>query len=323
MNQPFKFRYVNELAGGFVLLGLVLLIVGFYVAGHAQGWFEKNLVLWTSFSTDEGTFGLQEGAEIRILGTLAGRIAEIKPGQQGGMVARLEIKGKFKNFVRKDSIGKVKKKFAVAGDSYIEITLGTATAGLMRSGDTIKCEQDVELIETAKRILDDVREELVPVLEEFRQILTNVRGVTGQLEEGQGTIGRLLRDKTLADQVATAVADIQTSAAGLTQTVAKLDGVVTNAHGVVESVNLALVHFPGLAAEAEGTVRNVRYMTDSLTGEVAGVQGVMLEAQDAMRELDRLIEGLQNHWLIRGAMQTPGKTELLAPVPGAEPGGAP
>ena len=36
MAKKFKFRYVNEIAGGFVILVAALLIVGVVVAGHAQ-----------------------------------------------------------------------------------------------------------------------------------------------------------------------------------------------------------------------------------------------------------------------------------------------
>ena len=108
MSRPFKFRFVDEIAGGFVLLGVVLLVAGIYLAGHAQGWFEPRLVLRTLFSTAEGTYGLQEGAEVRILGTLAGRLDRITPVAQGGLEGRLILKGKFRNFVHKDSVAKVK-----------------------------------------------------------------------------------------------------------------------------------------------------------------------------------------------------------------------
>jgi len=323
MNRPFKFRYASEIAGGFVLLGVVLLVVGFYVAGRAQGWFETNLELYTSFTTDEGTYGLQEGAEIRILGTLAGRLTEIRPGGHGGMEAKLVIKGRFRDFVRKDSIGKVRKKFAVAGDSYIDLTLGTAGAGLMRPGDSIQCIQDVEIIETAKRVLDDLREELLPLLEEFRQILSNVRGVTAELQKGEGTVGRLINDKELGQGVSETLRDLRRMAADLPAVVAKADATVENARKALESLGLAVEKFPALAADAQGVVHDVRTMTGGLTGEVAGVQGVMLQAQESLREAERLLEGLQNHWLLRGSMAVPTETELLPPPPAAPSGGGP
>jgi hypothetical protein len=66
-------------------------------------------------------------------------------------------------------------------------------------------------------------------------------------------------------------------------------------------------------------------MTGSLTGEVVGVQGVVLQAQESLRELERLVEGLQNHWLIRGGMKVPESTDLLPATLPAAPaaGGAP
>ena len=62
MNRTYKFRYASELAGGFVLAGIIVIVLGIYFAGHAQGWFEKHLTLRAKFNTADGTYGLQEGA---------------------------------------------------------------------------------------------------------------------------------------------------------------------------------------------------------------------------------------------------------------------
>ena len=42
MAPPFKFRYVNEIAGFFVLVVVLLFAAGIVLAGRAQGWFEKE-----------------------------------------------------------------------------------------------------------------------------------------------------------------------------------------------------------------------------------------------------------------------------------------
>jgi phospholipid/cholesterol/gamma-HCH transport system substrate-binding protein len=314
MNRAYKFRYANELAGGFVLFGVALLILGIYSAGHAQGWFQKHLILRAKFNTTEGTYGLQEGAEIRILGALAGRVGEILPAQDGGMETKFILKGRFGGFVRTDSIAKVKKKFQVAGDSYVDITLGSSQHPVVESGSFIVCEQDVELIETARKLLDDFREAAVPMLDEFRQILSHVNGITRQLEQKEGTAGKLIGDSEWAKEVDAIVKDIRLTSAQLPGMASRLDIIMTNVQTVAQSLKDTAGKFPAIGDAVAGTVQDAHVIAGGLTGQVANVQGVILQAESALRETQTLVEGLQRHWLIRRYIPQEDVTPMLGPL---------
>jgi ABC-type transporter Mla subunit MlaD len=330
MSRSFKFRHTSEVAGGFVLLAVGLLIFGIYAAGHAQGWFQKRLILHATFPVSEGTFGLQEGAEVRILGTLAGRVGEIVPSPEGGMGATFIIKQKFRNFVRADSIGKVKKKFEVFGDAYVEITVGDPKQTMMRSGSTIKVVQDVELIQAARKMLDDTRAAVVPMLDEFRQILSHVNGITRQLEERQGALGRAIGDPEWAGEVGDIVKAVKATSAQLPALAAKLDTVAADFKKFSESLNGTADRFPGIADGVAGVVRDARQIgtnfvavSGGLTGQVGNVEGVLLQTQDTLREIERLVLGLQNTWLLRKYIPPPQATEMISPAEvGAPKGGA-
>lgn len=315
MNRAYKFRYTNEIAGGFVLLGVSLLILGIYLAGHAQGWFQKELKLKTRFNTTDGTYGLQEGAEVRILGALAGRVGEIVPAEDGGMETVFVIKGRFGKFVRTDSVAKVKKKFQVAGDAFVEITLGNAQQPLMKSGTYIQCVQDVELIETARKMLDDFRAAAVPMLDEFRGILSHVNGVTAQLEKKEGAAGKFIGDPAMAAMIEGIVNDIRKTSVQLPDVARRLESAMTNVEAIGVSLSATAARFPAIATGAGEVVNDVRVVTGGLTGQTANVQGVLLEAESALRETRVLIEGLQKHWLVRRYIEEEGVSPMLAPVP--------
>lgn len=315
MNRAYKFRYANEIAGGFVLLGLSLLIAGIYLAGHAQGWFQKNLELKTRFTTEDGTFGLQEGAEVRILGALAGRVGEIIPSDDGGMETVLVIKSRFGRFVRDDSVAKVKKKFEVAGDAYVEITLGNPARPMLKSDDFIACVQDVELIQAARKMVDDFRAAVVPILDEFRGILTHVNGITGQLERREGAAGKFIGDPELAKQVEGIVGDIRRTSSQLPDVAVRLETVMTNLEVMSRNLSETAGQLPAIADGAEAVVKDVRVFSGGLTGQAANVQGVLLEAESALREARLLIEGFQKHWIVRKYMEEPGNSPMLEPTP--------
>lgn len=315
MNRANRFRYASEIAGGFVLLGVALLVAGIYLAGHAQGWFQKKYVLRAAFDTGDGTYGLQEGAEVRILGTLAGRVGEIIPTKAGGMETVFELQGKFAPFVHSDSIAKVEKKFEVAGDSYIEITLGSGTNALLPSGNYITVVRDEELIQAAKQMVEDFRAAAVPLLDEVKAILAHVNGITGQLENREGTIGKLIGDPAWAKEVDGIVKDVHQTASQLPAVADRLDGIMKDVQKLSQTLNVTADKLPAIGQQAGEAVHNVTLVTGGLTGQVANVEAVLLQAESALRETQRLIEGLQRHWLVRSYINQDGTTRMLAPLP--------
>jgi phospholipid/cholesterol/gamma-HCH transport system substrate-binding protein len=315
MNQSYRFRYASEIAGGFVLLGVGLLILGIYTAGHAQGWFQKKLVLKAQFEPSKGTYGLQEGAEVRILGTLAGRVGEIVPLDDGGMETSLILQPKFGKFIRSDSLAKVKKKFEVAGDAYVDITLGSFQNPMMVSGDRIPCLQDVELIQAARKMVDDFRDAAVPMLDEFRAILSHVSEVTRQLQAKEGAAGKLIGDPQWAEEVGGIVKDVRATAAAFPDMARKLDAVMTQLQAMAASLNAGAGEVPAIVSKVSGVVGDAGAFTGGLTGQVANVQAVLLQAEAMMRETQVLIEGLQKHWLVRKYVEEVGTTPVVAPVP--------
>ncbi len=307
MNRSYKFRYANEIAGGLVLLCGGLLILGIYLAGHAQGWFQKEIELKAKFTTKSGTFGLQEGAEVRILGAMAGRVGEIVPADDGGMETVFVIKGRFGKFVHTDSVAKVKKKFEVAGDAYVEITLGDTQQPLMESGAYIQCVQDVELIQAARKMVDEFRAAAVPMLDEVRAILSHISGITAQLERKEGAAGKFIGDPAMAANIEGIVGDIRKTSAQLPEVAQRLESVMKNMEAVSVSLNSTAAQLPAIAQGAGGVV----------TGQVANVQGVLLEAEAALRETRILVEGLQKHWMVRKYINEDEGSQMLVPVPKA------
>lgn len=249
MQRPFRFRYTSEIAGGFVILAVVLLVAGIFVAGHAQGWFERRFRVVTVFKTEEGAFGLQEDSEVRIRNTKAGRVVRITPTADGQIKATFELKNRFRPFVRTDSVAKVGKKFGVTGDSFVEIVMGKGEP--VADGAVIESRKDEEIMETARKALKDIQSVVVPMLDEVQGILKNVNGIVGNINKGEGVAGAVVTDKKLA-----------------------------------------------------GDVKDV----------VFNVNGLLLNSQEAVREITRLIKGAQKHWLVKKYIGEIKDTEFVAPV---------
>ncbi len=294
MAKKFKFRYVNEIVGGFVLLVFLLLLAGVLVAGHAQHWFEAMYEINLRFPA-EGSLDLQKGAEVMLLGAKVGSVQDILVGADGNLTGVMRVRGPFaKRFLRADSIALVKKKMVVAGDAYIELSRGTG-AELPRTGGEIWCMKDTEIMQMLEEALEAIRQEATNTLTlvngaiaeytelaaglndpkgNLQQLLANVNGLLEDVRHGQGVPAKILNDPAMAQDVPKIVAQVQD----------------------------LMVKVNALVAELQAEVAKLPPMVDTVAGEVDNLPVVVGDAQTLMRETTALLDGLQKHWLLRKYM---------------------
>ncbi|MCX6353962.1 MAG: MlaD family protein [Candidatus Aureabacteria bacterium] len=179
-DTTFKFRFVNEITGAFVLLAIAVLIAGIFMAGRAQGLFEPKFRLHAIFQAQEGTYGLKKGSEVRILNTAAGSVTHIRPTAEGTIEAAFELKSSFHGFVRTDSVAVVRKTLIVTGDSYVDISIGNLHEPLMSDGSLIPCTPDKGITEQAQLILEELRTRALPTLEKLNAVLDELPALTEQ-----------------------------------------------------------------------------------------------------------------------------------------------
>ncbi|HBA82993.1 MAG TPA: hypothetical protein DCZ95_02760 [Verrucomicrobia bacterium] len=315
MAKPFKFRYVNEITGTFVLLVVFALVVGVIVAGHAQRWFEPvyrvNLVF-----PQEGSLGLQIGSEVQILGATVGSVEEIAVEDNGTMTGVITIRGSFFRFAREDSTAIAKKKFGIAGDAYVDITKGT-NAPLPKSDATMTVTKDTELMETIQQVVDQLREAVLPTIEQARkaveeytkvavslhdpqgnlqQLLAHINQLAEGLQKGEGTVGQILRDPEMARQI----------------------------QDMTKKLNQSLDDVQKILKDVQDTTKQLPAMAETVGGEVSDLPGIVLQTQETMRETTRLIDAIQKHWLIKKYVDQTDPTTRIPPSH-VEPlsGGAP
>jgi hypothetical protein len=199
MSRPIKFRYANEIAGAFVIIALGLFVGGVFLAGRSQGWFEGKFELMADFATAEGSFGLREGGEVWVMNTVAGRVAKIEPTGDGRMQGRLIIQNRYRPFIRTDSVARVKKKFGVAGDAYVDIEVGKGPEVV--DGSVIPCIKDEELMEIARKTLEDLQEDVLPMIEDSKEILSHVNTISAAIASGEGLAGAAVNDPAMTAEV--------------------------------------------------------------------------------------------------------------------------
>jgi phospholipid/cholesterol/gamma-HCH transport system substrate-binding protein len=354
MPQPFKFRYVNEIAGFFVLAVILLFVAGITLAGRAQGWFEKEYHV--SFTLPlEGSSGLQEGAGVEIRGTTAGSVGSIMPDAEGRMKAFLNIRREFFPYVRQDSTVIVKRQFVLVGDACVEITRGDGKP-VEEDHDFGACEVGGELLGSIQELIDEAREkklvdgvmegsyavrdsllevcELVRrFLEEytnlaenlndpeqpFCRLLAHVERIVARLEAGEGTAGRILTDPALADRILSLTDRVNGA-------LDEVDIILLNVRKMsaglpdLSQVEATLDVLHLLLEDFRKTTELLPAMLRTVDGELQEVPGIVTQVRSSLNEAEELIKSLKRHWLIRNYVEEQGLPAPISPID-IDPGG--
>jgi ABC-type transporter Mla subunit MlaD len=308
MSTPFKLRFANEIAGLFVL-SIVFLTVGtLFIMAHSQQWFETSR-RYTVPLPEDGAYGLQEGAQVQYLGTVVGMVEEISVNPSG-MAARFSVRRGFDELVREDTEVTLRRMWEVAGDTVLDISSSdgsplpegqvlkqaTFDVGLM---DIVRTSLHEEILPTlreiraaaeqAKLLATDLRQKTAPV----GPLLSRVDEFVDSLQHGDGILQLILRDGALAAEVRDSVMLFQKLAERLTN--------------ITTSVHLAAEQLPGIS-------KALRLELDDLPGSV-------LQLRSLLNEAEKLIEGVQRHWLLKSYMDPSGQELRLRPSEALGPSG--
>lgn len=304
--QSYKFRYVNEITGVFVLLSVFILIAIFIAAGFVQGRFESKVFYFTLFSTKDGTFGLQKGCETRILSTQAGSVLRILPNENGQIEAYFEIKKSFQKFVRADSRVVVKKKFSVAGDAYLEITPGDLKNPILPEMSVIPCSKEPDVMETVKEVLQNLQNSFNPVMKKLETSLDQIPPMLSQITKtftrGEEFLASL-KDHTLPplQKMDALMIELPKLISTFQSTLAKTDELakgltedslpmIRELRTVIEEMKKVIINFQSFSAMLQD--QRIQIFLEDLPS-------LTLRIEETLSETKKVFNAVEKHWFLR------------------------
>jgi phospholipid/cholesterol/gamma-HCH transport system substrate-binding protein len=293
MESRYPFRRLNEVVGLFVLVCLAAVIVALVFTARAQRWFERQYPLLVLLPED-GAFGLREGSEVWVFGVSAGWVDAILVQPDGRLVARAKIRGELRPLVRVDSTATIARAFAVAGESHLEIGGGQG-APLPNEAAFLHAEAPDEWLEQLTGMLSGAGDELSrtagtarTAMEEWRQLgaglarsqeqlsrtILRVDQLVSDVQRGEGTVGQLLADPSLAQEML----------------------------HLLEQGSRAMTNLQATLRNLQAGTERLPQVGERLAGGTEDLPALMLQAQQTIREIEIFFDGLQRHWLVRGYM---------------------
>ncbi len=325
-----RVRHTDEWIGLLVVLAVVVLIAAIMQAGVLRDWFKpvSNLRL---ILPESGVAGLEVGADVEVLGTRAGTIRKIVIDPQQQMYAMAEIDEQAKAFIRRDSAAVIRRRFGLAGAAYVDISRGSQ-APMDWSYAVLDTTTERAPTDSISALIDEVRSKVFPILDNVGQATKALAEVMDRVNRGEGNVGHLLKDETLAQQIEATVASAHQSVQGLNdilgqlQQAAKQVNSLTKSAAGSEGVPALLKKTDAVLANLQGAMKDLTQaaarlpaISKNVEGTTANLPTLLTQTQITAQQLDQLLTQLRGLWLLGGGGNPPPAESQRLPASEVRP----
>ena len=180
--------------GVLILIALIILGVSIIKLGQAGNLFGKR---YTLVSFVNNASGLRVGGPVTVAGQLAGSIKQIDFLPPDADTTRnlklvVEVNSSLREQVRQDSRAKI-KTLGLLGDKVYDITVGTPRFRSLHEGDTVVVAPAVDY--------EAVVQQASGAIGEVVGLTRDLKRVTVGITRGEGTLGQLVTNRQLYDQL--------------------------------------------------------------------------------------------------------------------------
>jgi phospholipid/cholesterol/gamma-HCH transport system substrate-binding protein len=281
-----------------VLIASVVLTILILLMSGTGGIFTRKMTLVSYF---DNAGGLREGAPVRLQGVDIGNVTKIRvvsdPARQLAPVeVTMKVIPKYHKNIRKDSVTTLSTA-GVLGETYIDINSSVAKGLEAQEGDVMTTRESPQI--------EDVVRASQSTLQNMDSLLKRVDRIVAFVESGQGSIGKVIYDPSLYNQLNATVAQVQTLVADVSNgkgSIGKLlvdDKLYNSANDTIDKLNKIIddlragkgtagkfLSDPTLYDNANKTMASVKQMTDDINAG-KGAIGVMARDQEFAEKLKK------------------------------------
>jgi len=324
-----------------VVAGIALFALVLFLIGNQHEMFGDHYKLYTEFSNVDG---VSPGIQVHVSGFQAGKLSDIQipKGPSSRFRLTLEVDQSVKALVRKDSVATISTA-GVMGSKFIDVKIGSPNQPEAAPGSTLPSKEPVDISSliaqaggmmnqvqgTIKDVHGKVDTALDSVTKTVNHTDTLITGVTGNVEkiasngtritgtvdqivngvqQGQGPVGVMLKDKNTANQIKATVGNVQQATTNLKDASAKVNGMIgdVQSRGVVQKADATLENIRDLSKQLNGTV------TQALAQDRLGQTGAA-NIRHTLSNMDRMTanmaadtESLKHEFFFRGFFRQRG-----------------
>ena len=309
--------------GLFVIIGLSLFILAVYFIGDKQQMFGKTNQLSAVFNN---VSGLQLGNNVRYSGINVGTVSSITMINDTAIKVDMLIDKTIFPHIRKNAIATIGSD-GLVGNMIINIIPGKDKATSISPGDEIS---------TLNRIrTDDMLNTLGKTNKNAALLTSDLLKITNEINQGTGTVGLLIKDANLANDLKQTVHYLKITGRGSSESITKINRLISslenkdNVIGVLKDTAVAnnlkkiVLNLKQTSTQIDNVVNNldttivnikngkgaVNYLSND-PELVRKIDSTMTNVNEASLRLNENLEALKHNFLLRGYFRKQEKAKL-------------
>jgi phospholipid/cholesterol/gamma-HCH transport system substrate-binding protein len=288
--------------GIFISIGMMVFIVGIYFIGAGRQLFTSTFRISAVF---KDVAGLQPGNNVRLSGINVGTVDNIMIVSDTSVRVEILIDEGTRKFIKKDAIAGIGSE-GLMGNKTIIVYPGT--------GGKMEIENN-DIIQTVPPMgVDDYMISLKKTIDNTINITSDLSKITEHIQSGQGTIGRLLMDQSMSQNVDSTFTNLKDGSAGfkiLMEKVNDIDDALASLKQTTENtanITSDLSKISHNMESGKGTIGRLlmdstagngefgRLLMDSTAGK--NFDSLFINLKEGTAGLKTLIEKAQHSWLL-------------------------
>ena len=204
--------------GLFTIAGLAVLIAIIFLIGNKRNLFSSTFGVYGTF---RNVNGLAIGNNVRFAGITVGVVANITIMNDSTVRVDLTLNDDVKKFIKKDSKISIGSD-GLMGDKLVVIAPGgITTQEQVKNGDQLPSVPPVDA--------DKIIAKLTGIADNAGTLIQNLSEITGKVNSGKGSLGRLLNNDRMANDLDATVKQAKTTMANVHKTTSTLNEDLTAA----------------------------------------------------------------------------------------------
>jgi len=193
MPQRQRITWAQLRVGTMVIISLAVLAIGIFFISGQVGFFSRRYTL-KAYISDAA--GLREGAQVRLAGVAVGNVERVRISPYNEPTRAVEIvmavARSYQDQIRTDSKASI-ETVGLLGESYVNLTRGNPGKEVIPDGGVLNSSEEADI----KRVVQNANDVIV----NLRVLSTKLNDITGQIQSGKGTLGKVVYDQTLYNRV--------------------------------------------------------------------------------------------------------------------------
>ena len=253
--------------GLFVIITAILLVTALYLIGRKQNIFGSNTYVSAIFSNVNG---LKLGNNVRYSGINVGTVRRITMINDTTICVDMALESSIMQHIRKDAKAVIGSD-GLVGSMVLNIFPGTMESELVKPGDTLS---SIRKISTS-----DMMSTLSVTNENAAELSSELLKITSSLNEGQGTLGRLLNDEEMGNDLKETVRNLNKVSREATAVINDLKAVISDIE-FEESLLYVLVNDSLAASQFRSTLTHLEASSEQIEEAVENLNTVILEVKE-------------------------------------------